>query len=56
MCADLKIRPFIQEGPPAKDIPLMGAEPQRASTRSNPIPLTAEEMTEVLRSADYRHH
>jgi len=52
LVADLKIPSLSGYGLSATDIPALVAEAQRASsTKGNPIALTAEELTEVVRQA-----
>jgi alcohol dehydrogenase class IV len=52
LCADLGIPSLGRHGMVAADIPAIVADAQRASsTKGNPIPLTDEEMADILRQA-----
>lgn len=52
LCADLGVPPLGRHGMVAEEIPAVVAEAQRASsTKGNPVALTDEELTEVLRQA-----
>jgi alcohol dehydrogenase class IV len=52
LCADLNVTPLSQFGFTAHDIPSVVAQAQKASSmKGNPIVLTAEELSEILRAA-----
>jgi alcohol dehydrogenase class IV len=52
LCADLKVPSLSAYGPAPTDVPTLVAEAQRASsTKGNPIVLTTEELTEIVRQA-----
>jgi alcohol dehydrogenase class IV len=52
LCADLSIPPLSQFGLTEADFPVVVAQAQNASSmKGNPIPLTDQELTEILRQA-----
>jgi alcohol dehydrogenase class IV len=52
LCADLNLAPLSQFGLTAQDIPSVVAQAQKASSmKGNPIVLTTEELSEILRAA-----
>jgi alcohol dehydrogenase class IV len=52
LCADLSVTPLSQFGFTALDIPIVVAQAQKASSmKGNPIVLSAEELSEILRAA-----
>jgi alcohol dehydrogenase class IV len=52
LCLDLSIQPLSTFGLTEKEIPALIAQGQRASsTKGNPIPLTDEEFSDILRAA-----
>jgi alcohol dehydrogenase class IV len=52
LCSDLNVAPLSQFGFTAQDIPSVVAQAQKASSmKGNPITLTTEELSEILRAA-----
>ncbi len=52
LCADLNVTPLFQFGFTTNDIPVVVAQAQKASSmKGNPIVLTAEELSAILRQA-----
>ena len=52
LCTDLEIPGLGSYGLALSDLPALVAEAQRArSTKGNPIPLTREELTDIVRQA-----